>query len=88
MSDGRTARNVLSALVLSLTLSFLAAVVYAFYPILAAALAGLLRSGDGTGGIGAVAGGVGASVLLVFLLAEPVLFLIIFALLRRRRAMS
>jgi hypothetical protein len=88
MSTGTTAGNIFTALVLSLPLTFLAAVVYGFYPIIAAALAGIFNSGDGAGGIGAVAGGTGASPLWVFLLVEPLLFLVIFALLRRRRSLS
>ncbi len=84
-----TSRNIFIALPLSLVASFLLAVVYAFYPLISAIISNQLsRVGAGSGGIGAVAGGVGESFLWALLLAEPVVFLIIFALLQRRRVLS
>jgi hypothetical protein len=81
-------RDIFFALLLSLAAAFLAAVAYAFYPLISAVVAGLRgsRAGAGSGGIGAVAGG-GVSSLLTMIVVEPVFFLIIFALLRRRRAL-
>ncbi|MFN2515229.1 MAG: hypothetical protein ABR556_03350 [Pyrinomonadaceae bacterium] len=75
-------------MLLSLILTFVFAIVYAFYPILAAIIASLSSSPDGTGGIGAVAGGLGESFLWTILLLEPALFLIIIILLERRRVRS
>jgi hypothetical protein len=82
-------RNICFALLLSLVASLLAAIAYAFYPLISAVLASLWGglAGAGGGGAGAVAGGAGESFLLAMLLAEPVFFLIIFALLQRRRAL-
>lgn len=90
MSAPPTPKNIFLALLLSLVASFLLAAVYAFYPLISAVVSGLLSSGmsGGSGGIGAVAGGVGESFLWTLLLTEPVVFLIIFALLRRRRVLS
>ena len=90
MSTPSTSRNILLALLLSLAATFLLAIIYAFYPLISAMVSGLFssRAGAGGGGIGAVAGGGGESLLRAVLVIEPVLFLITFALLRRRRALS
>lgn len=84
----RTARNIFLALSISLGLTFVSAVLYTFYPLIAASLGlvlnSIVSSGPQTGGIGAVAGGVSASFLNVLLILAFVLFLIIFALLQRR----
>jgi hypothetical protein len=88
MPTATTSRNILIALSLSLTLTIILAIVYPFYPIIAAILSSLSGSSDGTGGIGAVAGGLGESFSWAVLLLAPVLFLIIFALLQRRRVRS
>ena len=90
MSAPSTPRSIFSALLLSLITTFLLAMIYAFYPLMSATVSGLFRSraGAGSGGIGAVAGGVGESLLWAVLVVEPVAFLIIFALLRRRRVPS
>ena len=90
MSTPTTSRNIFLALLLSLAATFLLAIVYVFYPLISAVVSGLFsnRSGAGSGGIGAVAGGVGESFLWSALLIEPVAFLLTFALLRRRRALS
>ncbi len=90
MSLPTTLRNILLALSLSTVLTFLVAIVYAFYPVISAMTSGLVsgHAGAGSGGIGAVAGGLGESFMWAVLLAEPVIFLIIFALLQRRRGLS
>lgn len=87
MATPSTARNILLALLLSLTAGLLLAVTYAFYPLIAAVVSNFVasRAGAGSGGIGTVAGGVGESFLWAALIAVPVLFLGTFALLRRRR---
>ena len=87
MSVPAPARNILLALLLSLVAGLFPAVIYAFYPLIAATVSNLAgsRGAAGSGGIGAVAGGVGESFLWAVLVAAPVLFLIIFALLQRRR---
>jgi Zn-dependent protease with chaperone function len=87
MSSTSRARDGLTALLLSLTLTLILAVVYALYPVAAAIFTSVLSRRDG-GGIGAVAGGLGESFLWALLLLEPALFLIIFAWLRRRRVRS
>jgi uncharacterized membrane protein len=81
-----TSRSLLIALPLSLALTFILAVVYAFYPLIAMTVAGFSEGTAGTGGVGAVAGGVGESFLWAVLLLEPLLFLLIFTALMRRRA--
>ena len=78
-----TRSNIFLALFLSLIITLLCLVLYALYPLVSAIVASSLRSPD-TGGIAAVAGGVSESALKV-LLIEPVVFLILFALLQRRR---
>jgi hypothetical protein len=90
MSLPSTSRNFLLALVLSLVLTFLIAIIYALHPVIYAIVSGLTSSsaGAGSSGIGAVAGGLGESFLWAALPAEPVFFLIIFALLQRRRVLS
>ncbi len=90
MSTPSTSRNIISALLLSLVLTFLLAVIYVFYPLISLMVSGLFsnRAGAGSGGIGAVAGGFGESLLWAALVFEPVVFLIIFALLQRRRVLS
>lgn len=87
MSSTTTSRNIFLSLLLSIILTFILAIIYAFSPI-SAILASLLSRRDGTGGIGAVAGGLSESFLLVLLVAGPVLFLIIFSLLQRRHVKS
>ncbi len=83
----RTARNIFLAFFLSLGLTFVSAVLYTFYPLIAAGFGlawnSVSRSPQ-TGGIGAVAGGVSASFLNVLIILAFLLFLIIFALLQRR----
>jgi hypothetical protein len=86
MSTSDTFRNVLLALLVSLTLTFVAAAVYVLYPLARVILLAYSGGTAGSGGVGAVAGGVSESLLLILLLCEPLLFLVVFALLRRRRA--
>ncbi len=88
MPSTPTSRNILIALLLSLTLTFVLAAAYVFYPIIAAALVSLSSHGGGTGGIGVVAGGLSESFLWAALLLEPVLFLIVFVFLERSRLRS
>ncbi len=84
----RTARNIFLAFFLSLGLTFVSAVLYTFYPLIAAGFGlawnSIVSRGPQTGGIGAVAGGVSASFLNVLIILAFLLFLIIFALLQRR----
>ncbi len=87
MSSTPTTRNILLALLLSLTLSLISAIVYAFYPVIAVAFETSWSRG-GPDGIGAVAGGLIESFIWVALLLWPALFLIIFVLLQRRRVAS
>jgi hypothetical protein len=88
MSSPTTSRNIFLALVLSLILTFLLAVLYVFYPLISALLTSLSNSSAGTGGIAAVSGGLSRSFLLVLALVESILFFMIFALLQRRRVQS
>jgi len=77
-----TTRNILLALLLSFTLTFVVAIAYAFYPRISVLLSNAL-SGSETAGIGAVAGGMSSFFLSMLLIVEPILFLTIFALLQR-----
>ena len=79
-----TGRNIFLALMLSVPLTFVVVIAYTFYPFISVLLSNALSS-SGTGGVGAVAGGV-SSLFLSALLVAPILFLIIFALLQRRSA--
>jgi uncharacterized BrkB/YihY/UPF0761 family membrane protein len=85
MPSGRTLRNIFLAFFLSLTLTFVLAFLYIFYPVIWKVSSQLLNSHEG---IGSFAFGVSISryLLFVFLLLESLLFLLIFALLKRRRA--
>ena len=88
MSSTTTLRNILLALLLSLMLTFLLVILYAFYPLISALLTGLQSPHAGTGGIAVGVGAGSRSFLLGLALAESILFLIIFALLQRRRVQS
>ena len=83
--NGATVRNIFGAFLLSLTLTFGLAILYIFYPVISMVLSGLFNSRSGTSGIAVVVGGVSESLLFVLLIIEPVVFLLIFALLQRRR---
>ncbi len=74
-----TGRNVLLALLLSLILTFVVAVIYIFYPL----IIGMISNREGSG-IGAVGGG---SSILLFII-EPALFIVIFAVLQWRSKKS
>jgi uncharacterized membrane protein YqaE (UPF0057 family) len=87
LSSTQTSKNILIALLLSILLTFILTIIYALYPIMIALLADGLSHRAGGGGVGAVAGGLGSSLRTVLLL-ESGLFLIIFALLQRRRVRS
>lgn len=78
-------RNILLALMLSLTLTFVVAIVFTFYPLISVLFSNVSSSSE-TEGIGAVAGGVDSFFFYALFIVEPVLFLTIFALLQRRGA--
>jgi hypothetical protein len=82
--SGMISKNIFLALLLSLIVTFLFAIVYAFFPLISAMLSDVFRS-PRSGGITAVAGGVSKSFFLMWLFIEPILFLIIFSWLQRRR---
>lgn len=80
-----TTRNVLLALLLSLTLTFCVAIAFMFYPLISVLLSNA-SSGDEIGSIGAVAGGVSTPFFYALLIVEPLIFLTVFAWLQRRGA--
>ena len=85
MPSGRTIPNIFVAVFLSLPLTILCTLLYIFYPLILAAVSELFTSRDnGVGGIAVVVGGTSEFLLFVLLLVEPLLFLLIFALLQRR----
>lgn len=79
-------RNLSLSLIASLALTFIATVLYIFYPILKLILGQLFGSVSNaeSAGIATVAGGVSATIFPVALLAATILFFIIFTLLQRR----
>ena len=81
-----TVRNLLLSLLLSLGLTFVGTVVYVFYPVLRLMVGGLFSRDAHTDGIAAVAGGVSEAVLGKVVLIASIFFVLIFALLQRRRA--
>ncbi len=76
-----TGKNIFMALLLSLILTFILAVIYAFYPLIPIILSNVNRE---NGGIGAVGGGLSTRFLKALLIVEPVLFIAILAFLRWR----
>jgi len=70
-----TGRNVLLALLLSLILTFVVAVIYIFYLLIIVMISN--REGSGIGAAG------GSLSILLFII-EPVLFIVIFAVLQWR----
>lgn len=90
-SMAMTGKNVFLALSLSMFLTLVLTVLYAFYPVWSAILGIIWRSmfasGPESSGITAVAGGMSGSSLKI-LLVEPLLFLLIFMLLQRRSVKS
>jgi hypothetical protein len=81
-------RNIFLSLVLSLTLTFIATVLYVFYPVLQLIVGGFFRSvfsrNAESNGIAVVAGGISARALPIAVVMASVLFLLIFTLLQRR----
>lgn len=84
MLSTTTSKNIFLALLLSFILTFILAIVYAFHPLISAMLSSRLSRQEGSAGIAAMAGGV-ESFFWVLIFAEPILFLIIHALLQRER---
>ena len=78
-------RNVLLALLLSLTFTFGLAVVYAFYPLISMVLHAMFSDRE-SGGIAIVVGDVKTKLLWALLVVEPLLFLLAYSLLQRRDA--
>ena len=74
-----TGKNVLLALLLSVILTFVVAVTYIFYPLLIV----MIDNREGIG-IGAVGGGLSIFLFII----EPVLFIVIFAILQWRSRKS
>jgi hypothetical protein len=83
-----TVRNLFLSLVLLLTLTFTATLLYILYPMLrllaGTILTSLIPRGAHNDGIAAVAGGVSEAFLLIVVLAASALFLSIFFILQRR----
>lgn len=82
MPSGRTVRNIFVALLLSLTLTFVVAFLYIFYPAILAVSSELLNRREGIGSF-AFGASISKYSLFVLLLLEPIFFLVIFALLQR-----
>jgi hypothetical protein len=80
-------RNIVIALLLSMTLTFGLAFIYVFYPIISLVLRSMFRNPGNaeTSGVVVVAGGVSDSFLIVSVVLGVFLFLMIFAWLQRRR---
>lgn len=85
----KTGRNILVALVLSLSLTLVLGAVYTFYPVISLILTSLWNriasSQPDSNGIAVVAGGVSESFLRVLVVVAPILFFMIFGLLQKRR---
>ncbi len=73
-------RNILVALLLSLILSFIVVIIYAFYPLISVMLSN--QEGSGIGAISSV------QIMKGLLIVEPLLFIVIFALLQWRSRKS
>lgn len=82
--DMATARNMLCAALLSLTTTFLLAMLYLLVPLIIFVLSAFLSS-SGTMGIGARAGGVSLPGFRILIPISLVLFLIIFRLLQKEQ---
>jgi|GEM_PF-3808819 len=84
----KTGRNILVALVLSLSLTLVLGAVYTFYPVISLILTSLWNriasSQPDSNGIAVVAGGVSESFLRVLVVVAPILFFMIFGLLQKR----
>ena len=75
-------RKTLLALFLSFVVTSALGAVYAFYPLIAMWF-GHMSGGPETGGVAAVAGGVQSTALLI---VWPIVFVVLFLLLHRKRA--
>ena len=87
----KTVKNILLALLLSLSLTLVVAACYTFYPVILLILSSLwnrIASQPESNGIAAVAGGVSESFLKVLVVVAPILFFIIFGLLQKRTVKS
>jgi len=88
----KTGKNILLALLLSLSLTLVVAACYTFYPVILLILSSLWNriasSQPDSNGIAAVAGGVSESFLKVLVVVAPILFFIIFGLLQKRTVKS
>ncbi len=73
-------RNILLALLLSLILSFIVVIIYAFYPLISVILSN--QEGNGIGAISSV------QLMNGLLIVEPIMFIVIFALLQWRSRKS
>jgi hypothetical protein len=82
MPSGRTVRNIFLAFFLSLTLPFVVAFLYIFYPVIWIVLSQLLNGHEGIGSF-AFGASISKYSLFVLLLLEPIFVLVIFALLQR-----
>ena len=84
----KTGRNILLALLLSLSLTPLLGAFYTFYPLISLILIGLWNrlasSQPESSGIAVIAGGVSEPSLMVLMAVATILFIIIFALLQKR----
>jgi len=84
----KTGRNILVALVLSLSLTLVLGAAYTFYPLISLILTSLWNriasSQPDSNGIAVVAGGVSESFLRALVVVAPILFFIIFGLLQKR----
>ena len=74
-------RRILLALILSIVITFVLITAYAFFPLIALWLR-LMSGSAETGGVAAVAGGVRTT---TFLLIWPIVFVVLFLLLQRKR---
>lgn len=83
--NATTIRNVVLSALLSLTILF--AMLYVLYPLILVWWNAMFSS-SGTGGIGAVVGGVSVSFLKILCPIALILFLIFLGLLQRRRVKS
>jgi hypothetical protein len=88
----KTGRNIMLALLLSLSLTLMVAAFYTFYPVILLILSSLWNriasSQPDSNGIAAVAGGVSESFLKVLVVVGLIVFFIIFRLLQKRTAKS
>ena len=74
-------KKLLIALPLSIVITFALSIAYAFYPLVTTLLR-TISAGPETSGVAAVAGGVSTKGLLI---VEPIVFVMVFLLLSRKR---